>query len=116
MQFSMVPLANLVGEKWIVVLACSVVIVHAQNAGGNGDPELFSFLLPGFPPCGLYWVLVPHAAPPFEVRYSEKSESRGSIDEIAPSSANTSTPPIFLPFHSVKTPRFPREARPKSRR
>jgi hypothetical protein len=109
MHRSMVLLAQAVRELWIVPPTSGVVFLDAQNASRNGRTVLLAFFLALRAPSGANWSLVSHAAPPFNARYKENSESAGSMATMVPPAVTTSTPAIFFPCHLDRAFFWPRK-------
>ena len=83
MNFAMVFFAERRREFWIVMSTCGVMFLNTQNTGRNCDAPAFPFLLSSFAQRRADWLPIPHALPPLNVRYREKSDSAGSMLMIA---------------------------------
>lgn len=105
----MVHLADWRGELFVVMSARRVMLLNAENAWRNGNPLALTFSVSRLAPRRANWPLISHAVPPLNARYSENSESAGSMAAIVRPAVRTSTPAIFLPCHDASALRLPRK-------
>ena len=109
MLFVVVLLTKRSCQLRIVIPACRVMVLNAQDTWRNCEAQALTLLLSRLSPRCPNWVLIPHAAPPFAARYRENSERAGSMDASVRPSVTSSTPAIFFPCHGASASRFPRK-------
>jgi hypothetical protein len=108
MHFTMMLFAERVSQFRIVLPPNRVVCLNAQNAGRNRSTLALPFLPLCLSPRCADWILILHAAPPLNVRYSEKSDSTGSVALIVRGSVSKPRPPSLTLLHFSSVVSFSR--------
>ena len=108
MYFAMMLFAEWVGQFRIVLPPNRVMCFNAQNAGRNSSTLALTFLPMCLAPRGADWIPILQAAPPLNVRYSEKSDSTGSVALIVRGSVSKPRPPSLTLRHFSSVTSFPR--------